>query len=82
MLQELKIGSKLIDKEALLVFPVAVFIIGGFPPLLELSGINSPEIEIVSAAFAAAITAVEMLRVRTKIAKSANRYGFDSSVLE
>jgi len=67
MISDIKTGFKHIDKQVLIVFPLAIFAIGAAPPLLEIFSARTPTGEILISVIAAGVTAIEILRVRGKI---------------
>jgi len=67
MLEDIREGLKYIDKQVLIIFPLAIFAIGAAPPLLEIVYVRTPMAEIFISFAAALVTGVEILRVRGKI---------------
>jgi hypothetical protein len=67
MLEDIKTGWEYVDKQVLIVFPLAILTIGAAPPLMEILMTRNPMAEILLSFIAALVTAIEILRVRGKL---------------
>lgn len=68
--KDIKLGWHKINREALVVFPVAILVVGAVPVGLEAAGFQPWSSRIISAFLAALLTAVEMLRVRGRMERT------------
>ena len=71
MIDDIKVGWEKINLEPLIVFPLAILIVGVLPVVLEWFGLQPPWSDIISAIFAALLTAIEILRTRGRMEKTA-----------
>ncbi len=75
MWNDIRLGLNRINKEPLVVFPLAILIVGALPAILELGGIPPLWSGLISSILAALITVIEMLRVRGRMERTAINQG-------
>lgn len=75
MLDDIKLGWNRMNMEPLIMFPLAILVVGVLPTILELVGIRPIWSSIGGSVLAAGITVIEMLRVRGRMEKTATHQG-------